>query len=95
MTRLKNSRLILNDSTGGGDKNKKYVVSAAFKDSPKAIRENLEILIDWQDRGWYLMLHHDIPEVPPNLQGLLTIKDTGLTNWDSDRCSFNLSFEEA
>ena len=95
MTRLSSYRLTMNDSTGGGDKNKKYIISASFKDSPTALRTNLETLIDWQDRGWYLVLHHDIPSVPPNLQGFLTIKDTGLTNWDSNKCSFNLSFEEA
>jgi len=94
-SRLKNSRLIRSDSTGGGDKNKKYVVSCSFANVTRTLRENLETLIDWQDRGKYLVLHHDMPSVPPNLQGVITIKDTNMAHWDAGKCSFNFMFEEA
>lgn len=92
--RLRNNFLISNDSTGGGDKTKKLVISANFKDVSSTLRDNLEILLDWQDRGFPLILHHDIPQISTNLYGFLTIKDTNLTHWSSNYCSFNLTFEE-
>ena len=68
--RLANQRLI--KSGISGDSTKRYLVTAAFKDVTTDLRDNLEILLDWQDNGKYLVLHHDIPLVPPNLYGVPT-----------------------
>jgi len=92
--RLRNNDMFMNDPTGGGDKSKKYVISAQFKDAPSSLRENLAILEDWQDRGYFLVLHHDIPSIPNNLYGFLTIKDTSLEHWSSNYSSFNITFEQ-
>lgn len=93
--RTANQSLKINDFTGLKDGAKKTIISASFTDVSNSFRDNLEILLDWQLRGKYLVLHHDIPGAPPNIQGIMTIKDTSLKNWSSSLCSFSFSFEEA
>ena len=90
--RLNNNRAVM--LRASDDTDNKFIIEAQFKDVTRTLRENLEILLDWQDRGNYLVLHHDIPEVPPNLYGILTVSDTSLANWSIGKCSFNISFEE-
>jgi hypothetical protein len=90
-----NNSVKTNNFTGLSDGGKKTLVSASFSDVPSTFRDNLEVLMDWQLRGKYLVLHHDIPNAPPNIQGIMTIRDTSLKNWSSDLCSFAISFEEA
>ena len=93
--RTVNQALKVNDFTGLKDGAKKAIISASFTDVSNSFRDSLEIFMDWQLRGKYLVLHHDIPSAPPNIQGIMTIKDTSLKNWSSGLCSFSLSFEEA
>lgn len=93
--RTANQSLKVNDFTGLKDGAKKTIISASFTDVSYTFRDNLEILLDWQLRGKYLVLHHDIPGAPPNIQGIMTIRDTSLKNWSSSLCSFSFSFEEA
>lgn len=90
--RLLNRRMVR--AGVGGDTAVRYIISASFKDVDNSLLENLEIFTDWQDRGMLSVLHHDIPSVPPNLQGILTIKNTNVAHWSSGRCSFSIDFEE-
>ena len=90
--RLLNRRMVR--AGVGGDTAVRYIVSASFKDVDNDLLENLEIFTDWQDRGMLSVLHHDIPSVPPNLQGILTIKNTNTAHWSSNKCSFSIDFEE-
>lgn len=90
--RLANKRLARN--TVGSDIHKRYFVSASFKDVTTSLRDNLEVLVDWQDLGKPLVLHHDIPSVPPNLYGIMTIKDVSMGHWSGGVCSFSIEFEE-
>lgn len=92
--RLRNNVLISNDPTGGADKTKKHLITASFRDASRTLRDNLAILLEWQDRGYPLVLHHDITGIPNNLYGYLNVDDTSLTHWSSGYCSFNLAFEE-
>jgi len=93
--RTANRTLKTNDHTGLKDGAKKCIISASFTDVSNTFRDNMEILMDWQLRGKYLVLHHDIPSAPPNIQGIMSVRDTSLKNWSSSLCSFTLSFEEA
>jgi len=93
--RTVNQTLKTNDFTGLKDGAKKAMISASFSDVSNTFRDYLEVLLDWQLRGKYLILHHDIPSAPPNIQGKLSIKDTSLKSWNSGLCSFSLDFEEA
>lgn len=90
-----NNSLKINDFTGLKDGAKKCIISVSFTDVSNTFRDNLEVFLDWQLRGKYLVLHHDIPSATPNIQGIMSIKDTSLKNWSSGLCSFTLSFEEA
>jgi len=90
--RLANGRLISNSV--GNDTYKRYVVSAGFKNVSTTLRDNLETFLDWQDLGKPLVLHHDIPSVPPNLYGNMTIQDTSMGHWSGGVCSFTINFEE-
>ena len=92
--RLANFTSILKKNMSSGDRLKKLVISASFKDASSDLRDNLNILSEYQDRGFPLVLHHDIPQISDNIYGYLTIKDTSLTHWSSGYCSFNLRFEE-
>ena len=93
--RLHNYSIKPSDATGDEDASKKYTISGKYTDVPRSLRDNLDIFMSWQNRGKKLILHHDIPKVPPNVQGYLTIRDTKLTSWDSGLCSFSMTFEEA
>jgi hypothetical protein len=90
--RLANKRLVRN--AVGSDTHKRYFVSASFKDVSTTLRDNLEVFVDWQDLGKPLVLHHDIPSVPPNLYGIMTIKDVSMGHWSGGVCSFSIEFEE-
>jgi hypothetical protein len=90
--KLINNRLVKNFT--GNDTSKRYKVAASFKDVTTTLRDNLEVLLDWQDLGKPLVLHHDIASVPPNLYGNMTITDTSMGHWSGGVCSFNIQFEE-
>jgi len=90
--RLSNRRLVRNSV--GNDTYKRYTVSAGFKDVSTTLRDNLEVFLDWQDLGKPLVLHHDIPSVPPNLYGTMTVQDTSMGHWSGGVCSFTINFEE-
>lgn len=90
--RLANKRLVRN--AVGSDIHKRYFISASFKDVTTTLRDNLEVFVDWQDLGKPLILHHDIPSVPPNLYGIMTIKDVSMGHWSGGVCSFSIEFEE-
>jgi len=56
--------------------------------------DQLQTLLEWQDRGYLLNLHPYIKDIGNVLTGKLTIKNYSKGSWDLTLRSFLLSFEE-
>jgi len=75
-------------------KDEKYRLKAKLNHVSQAFWDQLEILREWQQRGFLLNLHSYINDIPYVLTGKMNIRDFKKDSWHLDYRSFTFEFTE-
>lgn len=80
--------------TGFYHEKKKYIIKARFEDVKQSLWDSIEMLLEWQERGYLLNLHPALNDVRNVITGKLKITNFKKDFWHLGYRSFDFEFTE-
>ena len=91
---MRNFERKIYDASGSGGKQYLYSIRCKFDNVSSTFHNNLKELENSMLEGSLLVFHHDIPNIPPVLTGVMGLSGEKWNMWDKTKVSFDFNFEE-